>query len=64
MSFPVFIFQVRTSLEMVGTRAVKVEFFPVSLKSVAPIIPKNDEDKLHLVEDLTKMGCEGLILEP
>ena len=49
---------------MVGTSAVKTEFFPVSLKSVAPVIPMKDEEKLHLVEDLTKMGCKGLILEP
>ena len=40
------------------------EFFPVSLKSIIPIIPVKDEEKLHLVEDVTKMGCEGLILEP
>ena len=64
MSFRVFIFRVRTSLEMARTNGVKVEFFPVSLKSIAPIIPKNDEEKLHSVEDLTKMGYEGLILEP
>ena len=49
---------------VVGTSTVKTEFLPVSLKSVALVIPIKDEDKLHLVEDLTKMGCEGLILEP
>ena len=43
---------------------VKVELYLVSLKSVAPVIPKNDEEKEMLIEDLTKMGCEGLLLEP
>ena len=49
---------------MAGTSAVKTEFLPVSLKSVAPVILIKDEEKLHVVEDLTKTGCEGLILEP
>ena len=49
---------------MAGTRVVKTEFLLVSLKSLAPVIPVKDEKKLHLVEDLTKMGCKGLILEP
>ena len=49
---------------MAGTSAVKTEFLPISLKSVAPVISIKDEEKLHLVEDLMKMGCEGLILEP
>ena len=43
---------------------VKVELYPVSLKSVAPAIPKNDAEKDLLIEDLTTMGCEGLLLEP
>ena len=42
---------------------IKVELYPVSLKSVAPVIRGNDEEKKMLVEDLTKMGCEGLLLE-
>ena len=49
---------------MAGTSAVKTEFLPISLKSVDPVIPVKDKEKLHLVEDLTKMGCERLILEP
>ena len=44
---------------MAGTSAVKTEFLPVSLKSVVPVIPVKHEEKLHLVEDLTKMGYEG-----
>ena len=63
MSFPVFIFRVRTSLEMAGTSTVKGEFFPVSLKSVAPVIPKNDKEKLHLVEDLMKINFGTLNVE-
>ena len=43
---------------------VKVELYPVSPKAVAPAILKNDADKALLIEDLTTMGCEGLLLEP
>ena len=43
---------------------VKVELHPVSLKSVTPAIPRKDREKEMLVEDLTKMGCKGLLLEP
>ena len=46
------------------TRAIKVEVLSVSLKSVVPIVPKNKEEKWQLVEDLTRMGCEGLLVEP
>ena len=46
-----------------GTSVVKVEFILVSLKSIYLAIPKKDKEKLQLVDDLTKMGCEGLILE-
>ena len=49
---------------MVKVENVKVELHPVSLKSVTPIIPGKEEEKLQLVEDLTKMGCEGLLVEP
>ena len=49
---------------MVKARRIKIELYPVSLKSIAPAIPRNDEEKKMLVEDLTKMGCEGLLLEP
>src|SRR5665811_857187 len=49
---------------MAGTSATKVELLPVSLKSVYPIIPESDQKKTQLIEDLEKMGCEGLILEP
>ena len=57
-------FIIRGEMSKAGTSAVKVEFIPVSLKSVFPVILRKDEEKLHLVDDLTKMECEGLILEP
>ena len=47
-----------------GKSVVKVEFYPVSLKAVAPIISKNEAEKSMLIEDLTTMGCEGLLVEP
>ena len=49
---------------MARTSAVKTEFFPISHKTVYPVIPKKDEEKAQLIEDLAKMGCEGLLLEP
>lgn len=48
---------------MAGTNAAKMEFFPVSLKSINPAVPKSLKEKEQLVEDLEKMGCGGLILE-
>ena len=49
-------------MEKAGT--VKLELHPVSLKSVIPVAPKNEKEKELLVEDLTRMGCEGLLLQP
>ena len=49
---------------MAGTSAVKTKICPVSLRSVQAVVPKKDEEKLQLVKDLTKMGCEGLLAEP
>ena len=49
---------------MARTNAVKTEYHLVSLKFVIPVILGKDEEKLQLVEDLAKMGCEGLLLEP
>ena len=48
---------------MAKARRVKVDLYPLSLKSVALAILGNDEEKKMLIEDLTKMGCEGLLLE-
>ena len=47
-----------------GKSAVKVELHLVSLKAVAPAIPKNEAEKDMLIEDLTTIGCEGLLVEP
>ena len=43
---------------------VKVELRPMSLKSITPPIPRLEKEKEMLVEDLTKMGYKGLLLEP
>ena len=42
---------------------MKVEVYPVSLKSLILVVPKDNKEKELLVEDLTKMGCKGLLLE-
>ena len=49
---------------MAGARTVKVDLHPLSLKSVTLAIPRKNEEKIQPAEDLTKMGCEGLLLEP
>ena len=49
---------------MEKTGANKVEVPSVSLRSVVPVVPKNEEEKRQLVEDLTRMGCEGVLAQP
>ena len=49
---------------MAGTSAAKGAYLPVSLKAIVPVIPKSDREKAELIEDLTKMGCEGLMVHP
>ena len=46
------------------TEAVKVEVYLVSLRSVVLVVPKNEGEKRQLVEDLTWIGCEGLLAQP
>ena len=46
------------------TGAVKVEVHLVSLKSVVLVVLKNEEEKQQLVEDLTRIRCEGLLVQP
>ena len=49
---------------MAKADVVKMEMPSISLKSVAPIVSREAEEKLQLVEDPTKMGREGLLAEP
>ena len=49
---------------MATSSAAKVEYLPVSLKSVVPVIPEKILEKEQLIEDLTKMGCENLLAAP
>ena len=35
----------------------------VSLKSIIPVVPKDEKEKELLVVDLTKMGCRDLLVE-
>ena len=37
---------------------------PVSLKSMIPAVPKDEAEKLLLIEDLTRIKCEGLLIYP
>ena len=43
---------------------VKVEVHPMSLRSIVPVVPKDEGEKRQLVEDLTRIGCEGLLVQP
>ena len=49
---------------MASTSSVKAETHPVSLRSIPAIVPTHEEEKQQLADDLTKMGCEGLLAEP
>ena len=49
---------------MAKAGAVKVELPSVSLKFVNLIVPRDAKEKEQLVEDLTRMGCKGLLTEP
>jgi hypothetical protein len=42
----------------------EVEQVPIPLKNVSPTILKNDSELKELVEDRTRMGCEGLLSKP
>ena len=42
----------------------EVEHVPISLRNVAPAIPKSEAELKELIEDLTRMGCEGLLATP
>ena len=43
---------------------VKVEMQSISLRSICPAVPKDKEEKRLLVEDLARIGCEGLLAQP
>jgi hypothetical protein len=43
---------------------VEVEQVPIPLKNVSPVILKNESELKELFEDLTRMGCEGLLGKP
>ena len=42
---------------------VKTEMPMVSLRFVAPAVTKDESEKLQLVEDLSQIGCEGLLAQ-
>ena len=54
----------RPVLAMGRTGTIKVEMHPVSLKSAVPGVLKDEGEKRQFVEDLTRMGCEGLLVQP
>ena len=37
---------------------------PLTLRSVVPAIPKESGERAHLEEDLTRIGCIGLMRKP
>ena len=45
---------------MEKTETVKAEMPMVSLRSVVLAMPKDENEKLQLVEDLSQIKCEGL----
>ena len=49
---------------MAGTSFAKAEMGPISLRSIPAVVPTDEEEKQQLANDLTKMGCKGLLPEP
>ena len=45
------------------TEAIKAEMHPVSLRSICPVVPKDEEEKRLLVEDLAWIQYEGLFAQ-
>ena len=42
----------------------KREQVPIALKNVSPAIPKRESKLQELIEDRSRMGCEGLLAKP
>lgn len=42
----------------------EVEHVPIPLKNVSSPIPKREAELKELIEDLTQMGCKGLLAKP
>ena len=57
-------FFVRSIVAMASSSQLKVEQRVVNLRSVPAVVPTNDEEKQLLANDLTTMGCEGLLAQP
>ena len=36
----------------------------LALRSILPVVPSDEEEKQLLIDDLTQMGCEGLLAQP
>ena len=45
---------------MEKTETVKIEVHPMNLKSIVAVVPKDEEEKRQLSEDLNRIGCKGL----
>ena len=48
-------------MEKTGT--IKIEVHPVSLKSIVAVVLKIKEEKKQLSEDLSRIGCKGLLVQ-
>ena len=40
------------------------ELVPIPLRNIVPTIPNRKSEMRELIEDLTRMGCEGLLAKP
>ena len=43
---------------------VREDDVPIPLKNIVPNVPKRESELKELIEDLTRMGCEGLLAKP
>ena len=51
-------------MEKTESRKTGGEPHLVSLRSVILVVPKDEAEKLLLIEDLTWISCEGLLIHP
>jgi hypothetical protein len=40
------------------------EEMPISFKNVSPAVPEKESELEELIDDLRRMGCEGLLQKP
>ena len=67
---PIYSFEFRVRCERVRSYSLcespSVAMAPqqLALRSILPVVPSDEEEKQLLIDNLTQMGCEGLLAQP